>query len=151
MFLETLPSNFVYKFKCKSYAASYCKKTNRHMKVRVPEHQDVSPRTCKQVKSTLSTWLRDHMLNCNHCNSLDKKINGRLKQGHMGSSSSTTESISSPLPQCLWPPNLVEWWLTIRDSKPIKSLDPLTMQSFQITWQTKNFILECLWPPNLSG
>ena len=38
------------------------------MRVGVPEHQDVSHRTCKQVKGTLSTWLRDHMLNCNHCN-----------------------------------------------------------------------------------
>ena len=27
-----------------------------------------------------------------------------------------TRSIISPLPQCLWPPNLVGWWLTLRFS-----------------------------------
>ena len=34
------------------------------MKVRVSEHQGVSPRTGKQVKGMLSTSARDHMLNC---------------------------------------------------------------------------------------
>ena len=41
-------------------------KTYRHMKVRISEHQGVSPRTGKRVKGTLSTSVRDHMLNCNH-------------------------------------------------------------------------------------
>ena len=36
------------------------------MKVRVLEHQGVSPRTGKQVKGNLSTLVRDHMLNCRH-------------------------------------------------------------------------------------
>ena len=63
---ETLQSNFVYKFKCGSCAASYYGKTYRHMKVRISEHQGVSPRTGKRVKGTLSTSVRDHMLNCNH-------------------------------------------------------------------------------------
>ena len=39
------------------------------MKVRVAEHQGVSPRTGrtgKQVKGTLSTSVRDHMLDCDH-------------------------------------------------------------------------------------
>ena len=39
------------------------------MKVRVSEHQGVSPRTGrtgKQVKGTLSTSLSDHMLDCDH-------------------------------------------------------------------------------------
>ena len=36
------------------------------MKVRVSEHQDVSPRTGKRVKGTLSTSVRDHMLDCDH-------------------------------------------------------------------------------------
>ena len=26
------------------------------------------------------------------------------------------EILISPLPQCLWPPNVAGWWLTIRDS-----------------------------------
>ena len=63
---ETLQSNFVYKFKCGSCKASYYGKTYRHMKVRVSEHQGVSPRTGKRVKGTLSTSVRDHMLNCDH-------------------------------------------------------------------------------------
>ena len=36
------------------------------MKVRVSEHQGVSPRTVKLLKGTLSTSVRDHMLVCNH-------------------------------------------------------------------------------------
>ena len=63
---ETLQSNFVYKFKCGSCTASYYGKTYRHMKVRVSEHQGVSPRTGKRIKGTLSTSVRDHMLDCDH-------------------------------------------------------------------------------------
>ena len=63
---ETLQCNFVYKFKCGSCTASYYGKTYRHMKFRISEHQGVSPRTGKRVKGTLSTSVRDHMLNCNH-------------------------------------------------------------------------------------
>ena len=36
------------------------------MKVRISEHQGVSPRTGKRVKGMLSTSVRDHMLNCDH-------------------------------------------------------------------------------------
>ena len=36
------------------------------MKVRVSEQQGVSPRTGKRVKGTLSTSVRDHMLDCDH-------------------------------------------------------------------------------------
>ena len=36
------------------------------MKVRVSEHQGASPRTGKSVKGTLSTSVRDHMLECDH-------------------------------------------------------------------------------------
>ena len=63
---ETLQSNFVYKFKCGSCTASYYGKTYRHMKVRVSEYQGVSPRTGKRVKGMLSTWVRNHMLDCDH-------------------------------------------------------------------------------------
>ena len=63
---ETLRSNFVYKFKCGSCTASYYGETCRHMKVQVSEHQGVSPKTGKQVKGTLSTSVRDHMLDCDH-------------------------------------------------------------------------------------
>ena len=61
--LETLQSNFIYKFKCGSCTASYYDETYRHMKVRISEHQGVSPTTGKQVKGTLSTSVRDHILN----------------------------------------------------------------------------------------
>ena len=36
------------------------------MKVSVSEHQGVSPRTGKHLKGTLSTSVRDDMLDCNH-------------------------------------------------------------------------------------
>ena len=71
---ETLQPNFVYKFKCGSWTASYYGKTYRHMKVRVSEHQGVSPRTGKQVKGMLSTAVRDHMLNCDHTVAWEGKI-----------------------------------------------------------------------------
>ena len=63
---ETLQSNFVCKFKCGSCTTSYYGKTSRHMKVRISENQGVSPRTCKRVKGTLSTSVRDHMLDCDY-------------------------------------------------------------------------------------
>ena len=62
----TLRSNLIYKFSCGSSGASYIGKTYRHFKVRVSEHQDISPRTGKPVKGTLSTSVRDHMLVCDH-------------------------------------------------------------------------------------
>ena len=35
--------------------------------------------------------------------------NGRLKQEHLEFSSSATKTIISPLPQCLWSPNVAGW------------------------------------------
>ena len=63
---EALRSNLIYKFLCGSCTASYIGKTYRHFKVRVSEHQGVSPRMGKPVKGTLSTSVRDHMLVCDH-------------------------------------------------------------------------------------
>ena len=63
---EALRSCCIYKFSCGSCIASYYGKTYRHMKVRVSEHQGVSPRTGKTVKGTSSTSVRDHMLECDH-------------------------------------------------------------------------------------
>ena len=63
---ETLRSNLIYKSSCRSCRASYIGKTYRHFKVRVSEHQGVSPRTGKSVKGTLSTSVRDHVLVCDH-------------------------------------------------------------------------------------
>ena len=61
---ETLRSNLIYKFACRSCTASYIGKTYRHFKVRVSEHQSVSPRPGKPVKGTLSTSIMNHMLAC---------------------------------------------------------------------------------------
>ena len=36
------------------------------MKVRVPEHQEVSPRIEKPVKGIVSTSVRDHVVVCYH-------------------------------------------------------------------------------------
>ena len=47
---------------------------------------------------------------------LEINSNNRLKRDHLESSSSASKSIASPLPQCLWPPSLVEWWFTLRGS-----------------------------------
>ena len=52
------------------------------MKVRISEHQGVSPRTGKHLKGTLSTSVRDHMLDCNHVVAWDDfKVLGR-KSNH---------------------------------------------------------------------
>ena len=54
-----------------------------------------------------------------------------------------TKSIITPIPQCIWPPNLVEW----------RALDHLIIWSCLITWQSKNgisLLLQYLWPPNLA-
>ena len=63
---ETLQSNFVYEFKCGSCKASSYGKIYRRMKVQVSKHQGVSLRTGKRVKGTLSTSVRDYMLDCGH-------------------------------------------------------------------------------------
>ena len=48
------------------------------MKVRVSEHKAVPPRTGKHLKETFSTFLKDHMLDCNHVVAWeDFKILGR--------------------------------------------------------------------------
>ena len=48
------------------------------MKVRVSEHQGVSPQTGKIVKDTLSTSVRDHILECDHIVTWDDlKVLGR--------------------------------------------------------------------------
>ena len=47
---EPLRSCQIYNFTCGSCNASYIGKTFRHMKVRVSEHQGVSPRTGKHLK-----------------------------------------------------------------------------------------------------
>ena len=81
-FQDVLPAPLrpcqIYKFTCGSCNASYTGKTFRHLKVRVSERQGVSPRTGKIVKGTLSTSVRDHMLECDHTVTWDDfKVLGR--------------------------------------------------------------------------
>ena len=63
---EPLRSCQIYKFTCGGCSASYTGKTFQHLKVRVSEHQGVSPWTGKIVKGTLSTSVCDHMPECDH-------------------------------------------------------------------------------------
>ena len=44
------------------FKVSYYGKINRHMKFWVSEQQGVSPREGKQVRGTLSTSFRDHVV-----------------------------------------------------------------------------------------
>ena len=75
---EPLRSCQIYKFMCGSCSASYTGKTFRYLKVRVSEHQGVSPRTDKIIKGTLSTSVRDHMVQCDHIVTRDVfKVLGR--------------------------------------------------------------------------
>lgn len=46
---------------------------------------------------------------------------------------STTKNMS-PLPECLWPPNLAGWWLAKRGSHDLPR-DPLITWPCKITWQ----------------
>ena len=57
---------------------------------------------------------------CKHDMPCALKINsnGGLKRGHVESCLSTTKDLISPLPQCLWPPNLAGWCLVMRSSYP---------------------------------
>lgn len=67
---ETMQSYFNYKSKSKKYTASYYGKTYKHKNVLVFEHQGVTPKKNKQVRNTLPTWVRKHMLNFSHFLSL---------------------------------------------------------------------------------
>ena len=75
---EPLRSCQIYNFTCGSCNASYITKIFRHMKVRISEHQGISPQTGKHLKGTLSTFVRDHMLGCNRVVAWDDfKVLGR--------------------------------------------------------------------------
>ena len=79
---EPLRSCQIYKFTCGSCSASYTGKTFRYLKVRVSEHQGMSPGTGKIVKGTLSTSVHDHMLECDHIVTWDEfKVLGSQTTG----------------------------------------------------------------------
>ena len=63
---KEMRSLLCYKFQCSSCNATYCGKTKRHFKVCVSEHMGVSGCTGKNIKSTKSSAVRDHMLVCNN-------------------------------------------------------------------------------------
>ena len=69
-------------FTCGSCNTSYIGNNFRLIKVRISEHQEVSLWTGKHLKGTLSTSVRDHMLDCNHLVAWDDfKLLGR-KSNH---------------------------------------------------------------------
>ena len=55
-----------YKFQRSSCNAANYGKTKLHFKVLVSEHMGVSVRTCKNIKSTKNSAVRDHMLVCDN-------------------------------------------------------------------------------------
>ena len=63
---KEMHSLLCYKFQYSSCNATYYGKTKRHFKVRVSEHMGVSARTGKNIKSTKSSAVHDHMLVCNN-------------------------------------------------------------------------------------
>ena len=75
---EPLRSCQIYNFTCRSCNASYIGKVFRHMEVRVSKHQEVSHWTGKHLNGTLSTSMRDHMLDWNYVVTWDDfKVLGR--------------------------------------------------------------------------
>ena len=75
---ETLPSCQINNFTHRRWNALYTGKTYRHMKIKVSEHQCVSSQTCKHLKGTLTSSMRDHILDCNHLVAWDGvKVLGR--------------------------------------------------------------------------
>ena len=83
---EPVRSCQIYNFTFGSCSASYIGKTFRHQVSKEPrkvtkEHQGVSPRTGKHLKGTLSTSVRDHMLDCNHMVAWDGFWGGSIVEG----------------------------------------------------------------------
>ena len=75
---EPLRSWHIYKFICGSCNASNTSNIFRHLKVRVSKHQRVSLQTGKIIKVTLSTFVRDHMLEYDYIVTWDNfKVQGR--------------------------------------------------------------------------
>ena len=60
-----------------------------------------------------------------------------------------TKTIISPIPQCLWPPNLAGQYL--ERLPPMKLLDPLVTWPCKIMWQAIiSSLPQRLWPPHLA-
>ena len=68
---EEMRSSPCYKFQCSSCNATYCGKTKRRFRVCVSENMEVSARTGKNIKSTKSSDVRDHMLVFNNTMSFE--------------------------------------------------------------------------------
>ena len=64
--LKEMHSLLCYKFQRSSCNAANYGKTKLHFKVLVSEHMGVSVRTCKNIKSTKNSAVRDHMLVCDN-------------------------------------------------------------------------------------
>ena len=65
---ESLKSQLVYNYKCRSCNASYIGQTTRHHKVRVCEHLGISARTGRKLQHSLinASAIKEHMFNQMH-------------------------------------------------------------------------------------
>ena len=66
MFLKSYDLTLSKNLNAEAAQLSISVKVTDIMKVRCSEHQCVSPRTGKRIKGTLSTSVRDHMMNYDH-------------------------------------------------------------------------------------
>ena len=78
LFLKPLSSCQIYNVTCGCCNTSHIGKTFGHIKVRVSEHQGVSPQTVKRLKESLSISVRDHMLDSNHKVAWDGSLNKNI-------------------------------------------------------------------------
>ena len=65
-------SGVVYKYTCRRFNSSYCRETDRYLKVRSGEHIGILPLTFRKVKLPKESALRDHILSCNNIPSFNK-------------------------------------------------------------------------------
>ena len=67
-FPDSIVSNIVYLYKCRSCAASYVGRTFRHKKVRYCEHAGISARTGKPLRETIfnASAIKTHMFESTH-------------------------------------------------------------------------------------
>ena len=67
-----LVSVAVYEYTCSRCNSSYHGETERHLKVRFGEHIVIPPLTFKKTEPSKESWIRDHILECDHNPSFDE-------------------------------------------------------------------------------
>ena len=64
----------VYKFQFGRSNPSYYSETDRNLKVMSRKHISIFPVTCKKIKPSVMSSIRNHLLSCNHVSSFDFTI-----------------------------------------------------------------------------